>query len=62
MWYVLIPAALAVACSANILWNGFVADDSVQILQNAGIRSLANIPTAFVTSVWSFAKVDIVFS
>jgi tetratricopeptide (TPR) repeat protein len=37
---------------ANTLDNGFVYDDTTQILQNQFIRHLSNVPKALVTEVW----------
>lgn len=37
---------------ANTLDNGFVYDDTTQILQNQFIRDLSNAPKALVTEVW----------
>jgi hypothetical protein len=60
--FALIPVALGLITSLNTLWGGFAADDSTQILGNALIKHLGNIPNAFFTSVWAFASTDIVFA
>ncbi|HKV38800.1 MAG TPA: tetratricopeptide repeat protein [Blastocatellia bacterium] len=60
--YSAVPVILAVIASANTLTNGFVADDRIQVLQNQFITSLANIPRAFTTSVWSFGTGSVVFA
>jgi Tfp pilus assembly protein PilF len=57
---VLLIAAL-VACAAlpylNILFNGFVYDDDLQVLKNPYIRSFRHLKEIFTTNVWSFAGV-----
>ncbi|MEK6320662.1 MAG: tetratricopeptide repeat protein [Acidobacteriota bacterium] len=52
--YALVPVALAVFASINTLENGFAFDDESQVLKNEGIQNLANLPLAFISSVWSF--------
>ncbi|MEK6406419.1 MAG: glycosyltransferase family 39 protein [Acidobacteriota bacterium] len=52
--YALIPPLLALITSINSLRNGFAFDDEQQLLRNEFIKSLANLPGAFTTSVWSF--------
>lgn len=52
--YALIPPLLALLTSINSLRNGFAFDDEQQLLRNEFIKSLANLPDAFTTSVWSF--------
>jgi tetratricopeptide (TPR) repeat protein len=61
-FYWLIPPLLAVLGSINTLRNGFVHDDSKQVVGNALIRSLGNIPAAFTSSVWSFAGMSVEFA
>jgi len=61
-WYAFIPAGLAILTSLNTVWNGFVADDSKQVVSSLFIRDAANLPLAFTTSVWSFATSDITFA
>ena len=39
----------------NVLAGEFVWDDHLQVVRNLNIRSLANLPRAFTTSLWSFA-------
>ena len=60
--YIAVPVALAILTSANSIWNDFATDDQQQILNNTFIKKLANIPMAFITSVWAFANGDIMFS
>ncbi len=45
---------LAIGCSLNTLWNTFVYDDELQILQNPYIKSWHYLPEIFTTTVWSF--------
>jgi tetratricopeptide (TPR) repeat protein len=54
--------ALAIITSINTLWCGFAADDSYQVLNNAFIKNLANIPRAFTSSVWAFVSGEIIFT
>lgn len=61
-YYSLIPVALGLLASANSLWNGYAIDDITQVRNNALIRELKNIPSAFTNSVWSFASNEIVFT
>jgi tetratricopeptide (TPR) repeat protein len=55
---ILLIAAL-VACATlpylNILVNGFVYDDNLQLVQNPYVRSLRYLKEIFATNVWSFA-------
>jgi tetratricopeptide (TPR) repeat protein len=48
-----------VACATlpylNILYNGFVHDDSAQVVQNQYVRSFRYLKEIFTTNVWSFA-------
>jgi tetratricopeptide (TPR) repeat protein len=60
--YALIPVVIAIIASFNTLWNEFAADDSLQILRNALIRNISNLPLTFTTSVWSYATEDIIVS
>jgi tetratricopeptide (TPR) repeat protein len=54
---VLLVAAL-LACATlpylNILFNGFVYDDDVLIVQNPYVRSLQHLKEIFAANVWSF--------
>ncbi|MGB7848337.1 MAG: tetratricopeptide repeat protein [Candidatus Acidiferrum sp.] len=45
---------LAAACYVNTLFNAFVYDDELQILQNPYIKSWEYLPAIFRTTVWSF--------
>ena len=60
--YMFIPVLLAIGASINTLQNEFATDDLQQILNNAFIKKLSNLPLAFTTSVWSFATSDITFA
>jgi tetratricopeptide (TPR) repeat protein len=60
--YALLPIAIAIVVSINTLWNGFAADDSLQILRNEYVKSFSNLPRAFTTSIWSYATEDINFA
>ena len=44
--------AITFLAFANTLANGFVYDDTSQILQNGLIRDISNIPTVMTTEVW----------
>lgn len=39
----------------NILWNGFVYDDDIQVLKNPYIRDFSHLNAIFTTTVWSYA-------
>lgn len=58
--YALVPVAIAILASINTLWNDFASDDMLQILRNALIKDMSNLPLAFTTSVWSYATDDII--
>ncbi|HWO00598.1 MAG TPA: glycosyltransferase family 39 protein, partial [Blastocatellia bacterium] len=58
----LIPVGLALLVSINTLWNSFASDDERQVLNNEFIKTLANLPHAFTSSVWAFMGGDIVFT
>ena len=60
--YSIIPVAIALAVSLNSLANGFAADDLQQILNNPFIKDLANIPSAFTNTVWTFSSDNIIFT
>ena len=60
--WALAPVALAILVSLNALWNGWVADDDTQIVRNAALQKLSNIPHSFTSSVWSYATNDILFT
>jgi protein O-mannosyl-transferase len=55
----LVPMTLAVLTSLNTLQNGFVHDDTSQVLNNSFITDLGNLPLAFTSSVWSFLTENI---
>ncbi len=50
--------ALALLFSVNTLWLDFACDDQQQVLNNAGIRDLRNLPLAFTSTVWGFVNLD----
>lgn len=52
--YILIPMTLALLTYLNTFQNGFVHDDTSQVLNNPFIRDFGNLPLAFTSSVWSF--------
>ncbi len=54
----LLPFGLALALFANTLWNGFVFDDTHQILNNPWIRDLRHLSQIFGSDVWAFAAKD----
>jgi tetratricopeptide (TPR) repeat protein len=39
---------------ANTLFNGFVYDDSFQVLQNEWIKDVRHLPDVFLNSAWAF--------
>src|SRR5208337_288444 len=49
---------LLVACATlpylNILFNGFVYDDDIQVVTNPYVRSFLHVKEIFTTNVWSF--------
>ncbi len=49
--YRLIPVALAIIASINVIWNGFVLDDIQQIISRPFIGTLAKLPSVFTTGV-----------
>lgn len=51
-----IPVALALAASLVSLANDFACDDQPQVVGNALIKSLANLPAAFTSGAWRFAS------
>lgn len=52
----LLLVIVTIAVYANALSNGFVYDDSSQLLQNKWITSIRYIPDIFTKSVWSFKE------
>lgn len=52
--YIVILGAVAVLPYLNSLRNGFVYDDSDQVLANPYVHSLHHLREIFTTSVWSF--------
>ncbi|MEN3336215.1 MAG: protein O-mannosyl-transferase [Blastocatellia bacterium] len=54
-----IPIALALVASLITLANDFACDDAPQIVNNALIKSLANLPAAFTSRAWRFAPFEV---
>jgi tetratricopeptide (TPR) repeat protein len=54
-WHLLLLVVVTVGAYATALRNGFVTDDTSQLLQNQFITSYRNIPRLFATNVWAFA-------
>ncbi len=52
--HVLTLIILSIAVYLNALQNGFVYDDTDQVLRNPWIKDIANIPAIFSTGVWGF--------
>ena len=52
-WAVLL-CLLTFAVYGNVIGGNFVWDDHLQVGRNSNIRSLAEIPRAFTSSLWSF--------
>jgi hypothetical protein len=55
LWHLIVLAAATVALYAQALGNGFVTDDTLELLQNPFITSYRYIPRLFATNVWAFA-------
>ena len=55
-WHFLLLAAATMGAYSAALRNGFVTDDTSQLLQNQFITSYRNIPRLFATNVWAFAS------
>jgi protein O-mannosyl-transferase len=55
--HLLILSAVSFLLYARTLWNGWVTDDQLEVLQDHLIRSFANVPRLFTTGVWFFAGV-----
>src|SRR5580704_17742005 len=54
-WPVLVLVAVSLAVYANALRNGFVADDSLQILRNTFVTESHSLVEYFATDAWGFA-------
>ena len=54
--HLLLLAVVTFALYGGSLWNGFVADDSFQILDNRLITDPHYIPRIFTSNVWAFAQ------
>ncbi len=52
VWVIALLMGVTFVAFANTLNNGFVYDDTTQILKNEFIRDLRNLPKALVTEVW----------
>lgn len=57
---ILVACAVAFATSFNTLWNGFVYDDTTQVLKNPWLHDLRHLSHVFSRSVWSFQSEEIV--
>lgn len=57
---VLVVCLAALAASSNTLWNGFVYDDTLQVLQNPWLKDLRHLREVFAQSVWSFQTDEVV--
>src|SRR6266496_4641306 len=56
MW---IPIALALVASLITMANEFPCDDAQQVINNAIIKSPANLPSAFTSGAWRFAPFEV---
>lgn len=54
LWHLLMLIAVTAGLYAAALRNGFVSDDTTQLLQNPFITSYRNIPRLFGTNTWAF--------
>lgn len=54
-----IPVALALVASLVTLANDFACDDGSQIVNNALIKRLANLPAVFTPGAWRFAPFEV---
>jgi protein O-mannosyl-transferase len=55
-FHVLLLLAVTAGFYAGALRDGFVTDDTAQLLKNPFITSYRNIPRLFATNVWAFAN------
>jgi len=55
-WHLALLAATMGGIYAAALRNGFVTDDTSELLDNPFITSYRNIPRLFATNVWAFAN------
>ncbi len=53
---ILLVVLISIAVYANTLWNDFVYDDTVQILENPWIRDPRYLPDILGSDVWGFLK------
>jgi tetratricopeptide (TPR) repeat protein len=53
-WHCAVILLLCLLGFWNSLGGSFVWDDQIQILKNARIRDLSNLPSAFTSAFWSF--------
>ncbi len=56
---VFVLLVLSVVVYLNILPNGFVHDDSDQIINNPWITDFANLPGVFFSSAWAFLEEEV---
>jgi protein O-mannosyl-transferase len=54
-----IPVALALVASLVTLANDFACDDGAQIVNNALIKKLVNLPAVFTPGAWRFAPFEV---
>ena len=60
LWHLVLIAGLCILVYANAVSGAYVWDDEVQIVKNANLRSLSNIPSAFTQPFWGFATPEAV--
>ena len=58
---IVILIAVVFAVFANTLYNGFIYDDTAQVLQNRWLKDIRFIPEILSSSAWSFFDKDMVF-
>jgi protein O-mannosyl-transferase len=56
----IIVAVVSVAVYVNSLFNGFVYDDTGQILENPWIRDIKYLPRLFSSNVWNFGSAQVI--
>jgi protein O-mannosyl-transferase len=54
----LLPVVLALLFSVNTLWLSLACDDQQQVINNAGVKDIRNLPLAFTSTVWGFVNLD----
>lgn len=58
---IIILILIVFAVFSNTLYNGFIYDDTAQVLQNRWLKDASFIPEIFSSSAWSFFDKDMVF-